>query len=101
MGDLYETHKLGVLRFYLFTKSMTNGDEVFPETEEGADIQTDEQQESATGHRQQKRTMEDVEQLTRKTQDREQQIHTVEDDEQRTTKMSGSVSTAAVQVDLM
>lgn len=86
---------------------MTNGDEVFPETEEIADIQTDEQQsdeqqESATGHRQQKHTMEDVEQLTRKTQDSEQQIHIVEDDEQRTTKMSGSVSTAAVQVvDLM
>lgn len=41
VGELYETHKLGTLRFYLFTERLTNGDEVFTEMAEGADKQTD------------------------------------------------------------
>ena len=37
VGELYETHKLGMLRFYLFTESLTSRDEVLTAMEEGVD----------------------------------------------------------------
>ncbi|KAK0149851.1 hypothetical protein N1851_009401 [Merluccius polli] len=67
VGDYYETHKLGLLRFYLFTKTLTSGDD----PDEGADIQTDEQHENATESGQDKHTMEEVEQLTPKIHNNE------------------------------
>lgn len=94
VGDYYETHILGLLRFYLFTKTLTSGDD----PEEEADIQTDEQHENTTESGQDKHTMEEVEQLTQKRRNSENQIHTVEDDEQSTATMSAVVSTAAVQI---
>lgn len=94
VGDYYETHKLGLLRFYLFTKTLTSGDD----QEEGADVQTDEQHENTTESGQDKHTMEEVEQLTPKRHNSENQMHTVEDDEQSTATISAVVSTAALQV---
>ena len=94
MGDYYETHKLGLLRFYLFTKTLTSGDD----PEEGAAVQTDEQHENITESGQQKHTMEEVKQLTQKRHNSENQIHTVEDDALSTATMSAVISTAAVQI---
>lgn len=87
VGDYYETHKLGLLRFYLFTKTLTSEDD----PEEGADIQTDEQHENTAESGQDKHTMEEVEQLTMKRHNSENQIHTVED-------VSAVVTAAAVQI---
>ncbi|KAK7138439.1 hypothetical protein R3I94_010191 [Phoxinus phoxinus] len=86
VGELYETHKLGILRFYLFTEHLTNGDEVFTEMTE----ETDEQTDAARLNERQKNTTEDNEQLTQKTHDSEQQTYTVE----------AFVSTAVEMVDL-
>ncbi|XP_061610704.1 uncharacterized protein LOC133468616 isoform X2 [Phyllopteryx taeniolatus] len=84
--ECYDTHKLALLRFYLFTKTLAGGDD----QEEGADIPTDEQHENSTECGQKKQTMEKVEQLTWKRHSSEiSQIHTTEDDE---------LSTAAVQI---
>ncbi len=94
VGDYYETHKLGLLRFYLFTKTLTSGDD----QEEGADIQTDEQHENTTESGQDKHTMEEIEQLTPKRHNSENQMHTVEDDEQSTATISAVVSTAPLQI---
>lgn len=66
--ELYETHKLGILRFYLFKEHLTNGDEVFTEM-------TDEQTDAARLNERQKNTTEDNEQMTQKTHDSEQQTH--------------------------
>ena len=93
VGELYETHKLGVLRLYLFTEHPTNREDMFTEMAEGADEQTD-------ADEQQKNTAENVEQLTQKTLDSEQQTHTVEDDGQSTNNMSAFVSTAVEIIDL-
>lgn len=92
VGEYYETHKLGLLRFYLFTKTLTSEDD--PEVE--ADIQTDEQHENTTESGQDKDTMEEGDQLTQKRDNSENQIHTVKDDEQSTATMSAVVSAAAV-----
>ncbi|XP_047659720.1 uncharacterized protein LOC125139512 [Tachysurus fulvidraco] len=86
VGELYETHQLGILRFYLFTEHQTNEDEVFTEMTKGTDEQTD----AARQNERQKNATEDNEQLTQKTHDSEQQTHTVED----------VVSTAVEIVDL-
>ncbi|KAM4562116.1 uncharacterized protein PAE49_010719 isoform 1-T2 [Odontesthes bonariensis] len=93
VGDYYEKHKLGLLRFYLFTKTLTSADD----PEEGADIQTDEQHENTAESGQETHTMEG-EQLTQKRHNSENQMHTVEDDELSTATMSAVVSTAAVQI---
>ncbi|KAL7401028.1 hypothetical protein ABVT39_021651 [Epinephelus coioides] len=74
VGDLYETHKLGLLRFYLFTNTLTSENE----TEEGADIQTDEQHENTAEPGQEKHTMEEVGQLTQKRQNSQHQMYIVE-----------------------
>ncbi|XP_061575820.1 uncharacterized protein LOC133441985 [Cololabis saira] len=63
VGQLYETRKFGVLRFYLLTESLINGDEMFTEMAEGADEQT----EAARSDEHQKNTPENDEQLTQKT----------------------------------
>ncbi|XP_060749178.1 uncharacterized protein LOC132861600 isoform X1 [Tachysurus vachellii] len=63
VGELYETHKLGILRFYLFTEHLTNEDEVFTEMTEGTDEQTD----AARLNERQKNATEDNEQLTKNT----------------------------------
>ena len=81
------------LRLYLFTEQLTNREDLFTEMAEGADKQTDADQ-------QQKNTAENVEQLTQKTIDSEQQTHNVEDDGQSTNNMSGFVSTAVEIIDL-
>ncbi|KAL7403327.1 hypothetical protein ABVT39_027824 [Epinephelus coioides] len=88
VGDLYKTHKLGLLRFYLFTNTLTSENE----TEEGADIQTDEQHENTAEPGQEKHTMEEVEQLTQKRQNSQHQMYIVEGDEQSTATMSAVVS---------
>ena len=93
VGELYETHKLGVLRLYLFTEHPTNTEEMFTEMAEGADKQTD-------ADKQQKNTAENVEQLAQKTLYSEQQTHTLEDDGQSTNNMSAFVSTAIEIIDL-
>lgn len=82
VGELYEAHKLGVLRFYLHTESLTNDEvnesedeegEVFREMEEGDDMHT-----------------EVDDQLTQTNQESEQPTHTVED-EQNTSKVLRSL----------
>ncbi|XP_053288829.1 uncharacterized protein LOC128449596 [Pleuronectes platessa] len=90
--ELYEAQKFGVLRFYLFTEHLTNREDI-TEMGEGADKQTD-------ADKQQKKTAENVEQLTQKTPDSKQQSHTVEEDGQSTNKMSALVSTASEIIDL-
>lgn len=62
MPDYYETHKLGLLRFYLFTNTLTS----VIDPEEGVKMQTDEQLENAAESGQDKNTMEKVEQLPSK-----------------------------------
>lgn len=95
IGDYYEIHKLGLLRLYLCTKTLTTEDD----PEEGADVLTDEQHENTTESGQEKHTMEEVKQLTQKRHcDRENEMHTVKDDEQSTATMSAVVSPAAVQI---
>ncbi|XP_042609688.1 uncharacterized protein LOC122142538 [Cyprinus carpio] len=59
VGELYETHKLGILRFYVVQSNLTNGDEVFPEMTEGTDEQTD----AARLNERQKNATEDNEQV--------------------------------------
>ena len=98
VGDNYETHKLGLIRFYMFTKTLTSGDD----PEEGADIQTDVQHENTRDTGLEKHTMEGAEQLTQKRHNSEKYkpstIHTVKDDELSTATMSAVVSTAAIQI---
>ncbi|GAA6101078.1 uncharacterized protein LOC113078290 [Tachysurus ichikawai] len=65
VGEHYETHKLGILRFYLFTEHLTNEDEVFTEMTEGTDEQTD----AARLNERQKNATEDNEQLTQTVED--------------------------------
>ncbi|XP_051812335.1 uncharacterized protein LOC110966885 [Acanthochromis polyacanthus] len=94
VGEYYETHKFGLLRFYLFTKTLTSEDD----PEERADVLTDEQHENTTESGQEKHTMEDVEQLTQERHNSENEMHTVKDDEQSTATVSADVSPAAIQI---
>lgn len=98
MGDFYETHKLGLLRFYLFSETLTSEDD----PSEEADIQTNDQHESATESVQDRDTMVECGQFTKNAGSGENEIHTVEDNDQSAATLSAVVSPVAVQIiDLM
>lgn len=92
VGEYYETHKLGLLRFYLLTKTLTSND-----PEEEAEIQTNKQHENTTESGRDKDTKEEGDQVIQKKHNSENQIHAVED-EQNTATKSAVVSAGAVQL---
>lgn len=94
VGEFYKTHKLGLLRFYLFTETLTSEDD----PSEEADIQTDDQCESATESGQDRDAMVECDQFTKNTGSGVNEIHTVEDNDQSTATLSAVVSPVAVQI---
>ncbi|XP_077361249.1 uncharacterized protein LOC144006333 [Festucalex cinctus] len=93
--DYYDIHKFGLLRFYLFTKTITGEDD----PEEGAEVLRDEQHDNTIESGQEKDTMKEMEQQTQKKDDSENPIHIVKDDELSLATVSAVVSSAAVQID--
>lgn len=93
MGENYETHKLGLIRLYLFTKTLTSDDDPSQET----DRQTDDRHESTTDSGQDGDEVEEGDQFTQNTSSSENEIHTVKDNDQGTATPSAVVSPVAFQ----